>query len=200
MKSSKLWVIFVAGLMLAVSPFFSGCESGAKMDSAPAASAFADTEISLRKDSIEIEAKSLPAPQYSMVEAGESKLLARAFYDAPPMIPHSIDNISQSIEDNECLSCHEEGDKETPGIPPSHKIKAVIKSVSRAESSSGMLHVVTSHAKTGEGINNERFYCTQCHLPQATNMTQLVELDFKNETPKDAQLDVLDDLNSFKYE
>ncbi len=121
MKFSKPWVIFVAGLMLAASPFFSGCQSGAKMDSAPAATALADTEISLRKDSVEVEAQSLPAPQYTMVEAGDSKLLARAFYDAPPMIPHSIDNISQSKEDNECLSCHDEADEETPGIPPSHR-------------------------------------------------------------------------------
>jgi nitrate reductase (cytochrome), electron transfer subunit len=200
MKTSKLWIIFVAGLMLAVSPFFSGCQSGAKMDSAPAASVFADTEISLRKDNIQIEAKSLPAPQYSTVEAGESKVLARAFYDAPPMIPHSIENISQSKEDNECLSCHEEGDEETPGIPPSHKIKAVIKMVDRDQSNNGMLHVVASHAKVGEGINNERYYCTACHLPQATNLTQLVGQDFKKETPGDAQLDVLDDLNSFKYD
>ena len=199
MKTSKQWIILVAGLMLAFPPFFVGCDTGAKVGSKPAESSVSDREISLRKDNVEVVAKSLSAPQYSKVEAGESKLLDRAFYDAPPMIPHSIDNIAQSRAENECLDCHEEGDEETPGIPPSHKIKAVIKSISREESKTGMLHMVSGHAKTGEGINNERYYCTICHLPQATNLTQLVDQDFKKETPKDAQLDTLDDLNSFEY-
>jgi len=199
MKFSKKWITILAGFLLAGSPFFLGCKSGAKMDAAPSGAAFADTEISLRKDRVEIEAKSLPAPQYSRIEAGDSKLLDRSFYDAPPMISHSIDDMAQGVAENECLGCHEEGDEETPGIPPSHKIKAVIKSVSRTDSDNGMLHVVTNHAKVAEGINNERYYCTVCHLPQATNLTQLVDLDFKKETPKDAQKDVLDDLNSFEY-
>ena len=105
----------------------------------------------------------------------------------------------QTMEENECLGCHEEGDEETPGVSPSHRIKAVIKDVPRSQSENGMLHVVKSHAKVAEGINNERYNCTACHLPQATNLVRLVENDFGEAEPSDAKKDVLDDLNNFTY-
>ncbi len=158
-----------------------------------------DTKLSLRKGETAGDSIILSAPQYSKTEAGESKLLKRAFYDAPPMISHSIDEMVQTKEENECLDCHNEGDEETPAIPPSHRIKAVVKSIDRSESRNGMLHVVKEHSKVEEGINNERFYCTTCHVPQATNLTGLVENDFSETQPSDAKKDVLDDLNSFKY-
>ncbi len=158
-----------------------------------------DKEISLRKGDMKGKGTSLSAPQYTTVEAGETKIIARAFYDAPPVIPHSIEDLSQGVEDNECLGCHEEGDEDTPAISPSHRIKAVVKSIQRSQSQNGMLHVVQSHAKVSEGINNARYYCTTCHVPQATNLSDLVENDFTKTIPKDAELDVLDDLNSFEY-
>ncbi|MEE8415253.1 MAG: hypothetical protein V3S05_03185 [Desulfobacterales bacterium] len=74
---------------------------------------------------------------------------------ATPRLPVVRKKIQVIGNQNECLGCHEEGDEETPGISPSHKIKAVVKSVSREESSSGMLRMVSDHAKIAEGINND---------------------------------------------
>jgi nitrate reductase cytochrome c-type subunit len=58
---------------------------------------------------------------------------------------------------------------------------------------------VVNHAKVVEGINNERYNCSACHVPQATNLVELVENDFSKTQPSDAKKDVLDDLNSFEY-
>ncbi len=199
MKHSKKWAFVGAVLVICLLPVFWGCDSARKATKPSVTVAVADTDISLRRGSLENGVESLPAPQYIALEAGDGTKLVRSFYDAPPMISHAIGEFSEGIEDNECLGCHEEGDEETPGVPPSHKIKTVIRSVTRAESTNGMLHVVKGHAKVEGSINNERFYCTTCHLPQATNLSGLVDNDFKKADPNDPQQDVLDDLNNFEY-
>ncbi len=188
MDRNKKRKIIGTGLVLCMLTLLLGCVAS-----------ISDATLSLRKGETAGDSVVLVAPQYTNVEAGESKKMDRAFYDAPPMIPHSIEEMVQNKEENECLGCHEDGDEDTPGISPSHRIKAVIKSVERSQSVNGQLHVVETHAKVAEGINNERYNCTACHLPQATNLVRLVENDFNKAEPSDAKKDVLDDLNSFEY-
>ena len=199
MDCIKTRTIIRAGLVLCMLTLVWGCNPAGKGMKTEKAASVSGTELSLRKGETAGDSVLLAAPQYSEKDAGESKLLKRAFYDAPPMIPHSIEELVQTKEENDCLGCHEEGDEETPGVSPSHLIKAVVKSVERSQSRDGQLHVVVNHAKVVEGINNERYNCSACHVPQATNLVELVENDFSKTQPSDAKKDVLDDLNSFEY-
>lgn len=185
------WVLIGAGLIIAATPLIVSCSQTLPTKG--------ENEISLRKQSVFDATPVLDAPQYSMKEGGEgSKNFERSFYDAPPMVPHKM---GENDSGEDCLDCHEEEDKETntPGVSASHKIKAVIVSLSREQSKDGLLHVVQGYAKVQKGINNERYFCTTCHVPQAMNLSPLVENDFNKVNPKDAQQDILDQLNTFKY-
>ena len=84
------------------------------------------------------------------------------FEDQPPMIPHGIDKTRITLNENSCLSCHSKAysKKENAVEPPK------------------------SHYKTREGdklkqISTGRYFCTQCHVPQAYTET-LVDNDFTN--------------------
>ena len=62
--------------------------------------------------------------QYSTKAAGESQVIERAFENAPPMIPHSVEGlIPITINNSSCTGCHTPGVAEalnaTP-IPKSH--------------------------------------------------------------------------------
>lgn len=199
MDRIKIRLIIQTGLVLCMLTLLWGCNPAGKGTKAGKASTVADTELSLRKGETAGDSVVLAAPQYSKADAGDSKKIDRAFYDAPPMVPHDIEGMVQTKEENECLDCHEEGDEDTPGVSPSHRIKAVVKDLRGSQSQNGQLHVVTEHAKVAEGINNERYNCSACHVPQATNLVGLVENDFGKTEPSDAKKDVLNDLNSFEY-
>ena len=84
------------------------------------------------------------------------------FEDQPPMIPHGIDKTRITLNENSCWSCHSKAYSKTENAvrPPK------------------------SHYKTREGdklgeISTGRYFCTQCHVPQAYTEV-LVENDFKN--------------------
>jgi len=159
--------------------------------------AVGENEISLRTESVFAETPILEAPQYNETEPGEgNEKFARSFYDAPPLVPHKVEDTATG---EDCLDCHEEGDEETPGVSNSHKIKAVIKMVTRENTTSGQLHEVQGFAKVEEGINNERYNCTTCHVPQAMNLDPLVENEFSKVQPANAKKDILEDLNTFQY-
>lgn len=155
-----------------------------------------EDEIGLRKNPLVDLNLVLPQPMYSMKDPGESKKFARSFYDAPPMVPHTVD-MAQGKDENECMDCHDVdlGDKETPPIPPSHRITVKITQVTQEGDSRPDYQMVEGHMAT-EGVDNKRFYCTQCHVPQATNLKPLEPNDFTAVTPGDAQQDILDQLNN----
>jgi cytochrome c-type protein NapB len=85
-----------------------------------------------------------------------------SFEDQPPMIPHAIDKTRISLHENSCLSCHNRKDSKIENSPRPPK----------------------SHYKTRKGtklkkISTGRYFCTQCHAPQA-NKEPLVENTFTN--------------------
>jgi len=85
-----------------------------------------------------------------------------SYDEQPPLIPHGIDKTRITLNENSCLSCH--------GKP-----YAKIENATRPPK---------SHYKTREGeklrqISTGRYFCTQCHVPQAYT-TPLVNNDFKN--------------------
>ena len=109
MKVKTRWILLALGVVMAGTLL--ACSNSAKSVS--------DREISLRKESLDVVTNPR-APVYSGKEPGENKKFKRAFYGAPPMIPHSMEDSVVGAKSNDCLDCHGEGDEETPGISPSH--------------------------------------------------------------------------------
>lgn len=84
------------------------------------------------------------------------------FEEQPPMIPHGIDKTRITLNENSCLSCHSKAYSKTENAVEPPK----------------------SHYKTREGdklkqISTGRYFCTQCHVPQA-HTEPLVKNDFTN--------------------
>lgn len=103
-------------------------------------------------------------------QPGTSKLLPRAYLNAPPQISHNIqDFVPITTDSNMCQACHARPDlwdvKEraqgdpTP-IPQSH-----------------YTDLRNSPDKIGDQVVGARYNCTQCHVPQL-NAKQLVSNTF----------------------
>lgn len=161
---------------------------------AQAVQSFGDDQISLRRED---PLKTTVAPKlvYAGKEAGENQKLPRAFYGAPPMIPHSVAETELTVKTNDCLDCHGEADKDTPGMPPSHRIKSQFKDSKRAQAQQGMVTTFTGYGKA-DVVSGSRYNCLLCHAPQAANTPELIGNSFQGVTPKAQQKDVLDQLNS----
>ncbi len=85
-----------------------------------------------------------------------------SFEDQPPMVPHGIDTTRITLNENSCLSCHGKAYAKTENATRPPK----------------------SHYRTREGtklrqISTGRYFCTQCHVPQAYTKP-LVSNDFNN--------------------
>lgn len=107
---------------------------------------------------------------YTADEAGESQRLGRAFPDAPPQIPHSVeDMLPITASDNECINCHHpdnaasEADAPTP---KSHFQRAVMREGKKNEA---MAWKVEKYVDAGD-LAGTRYDCTMCHTPQATDV------------------------------
>ncbi len=104
------------GLFTAAAIFMVGCS---------ATQTVSEESLGLRKTSLYTESDAMPVKtEYSKKAAGESQIIARAFENAPPMIPHTVDGMLPiTINNNACTGCHVPGVAEsmnaTP-IPQSH--------------------------------------------------------------------------------
>lgn len=122
------------------------------------ANAISDEELGLSKTSVREEA----APEaytFNPRPPGTNDTLPRAYFNAPPQIPHNIDRLTPvTAKSNQCRGCHDKpqmwGMKRkglpTP-IPQSH---------------------YTDLRRDPGTVTNKligaRFVCTQCHVPQAS--------------------------------
>lgn len=95
--------------------------------------------------------------------------LPTAFEDAPPGIPHSIeDSALITLKSNKCLKCHDDQDlweKEKDADEPSAMPES---------------HYVDFRREPGvvkAKVMGSRYFCMQCHVPQA-EVQLLVENDF----------------------
>jgi cytochrome c-type protein NapB len=117
--------------------------------------------------------------QYSVQPAGTSTKFARAFENAPPMIPHDVEGMLPiTIGNNSCTSCHEPAVAESMGatpIPKSHftnfrpetslnKDGKIVKEGNVVVNTSD---VKTVKAKSLDMLAGARFNCSQCHAPQS---------------------------------
>jgi cytochrome c-type protein NapB len=109
-------------------------------------------------------------PVYPDDAAGESLLLGRDFPDAPPQIPHSVeDMLPITSDDNECLQCHHPdnavSEKDAP-LPETHFEQAIMAKGKPGES---MVWVVSGYQKAKDVVGS-RYNCDMCHTPQAKNV------------------------------
>ncbi len=129
---------------------------------------------------------------YSKDAPGTSKRIERAYMNAPPMIPHSVDGLLPiTRENNQCLSCHMPEVAKSMGatpIPPSHFInfrpdtkmkdgKVIKEGKVVGEDIKNTSDIKLAKVKKLNGLYQGRFNCSQCHAPQA-NVKPLVENSF----------------------
>ncbi len=111
-----------------------------------------------------------PLPNFPDTAAGDSKLLARDFPDAPPQIPHTVEDMYPiTASENECLECHHPDNassKEDSPVPESH-FKAPV--MGKGGSQNPMLWVVKDYKKIKDVVG-ARYNCSMCHTPQARNV------------------------------
>ena len=163
MKSFKIYFALLCGVFLIV-----GCEKEVKIGC---------DATSLRQECVDKDAKALPAPEYSKVMAFESKNLERSYQGAPPQIPHSLEDVVINQEMNMCLDCHFPGGDPIPALPKSHLTVPVVK-VDKAQRPN--VTVVVGHVPApADTYDQARYFCTQCHVPQAMNLKPLVVNTFK---------------------
>ena len=83
------------------------------------------------------------------------------FEDQPPLIPHNIDKTRISGQENSCLKCHtKEASKVENAVQPPKS------------------HYYSRGEKKGMEISPRRYFCTQCHVPQA-DAPALVKNNYK---------------------
>jgi len=156
-----------------------------------------DRQLSYRNQDLEDESTVIP-PKVTYTDAapGTSKRIPRAYQDAPPMIPHSVEGLLPITKDNnQCLGCHMPEVASSMGatpIPPSHftnfRPKTEVKGGIIFKNGKPIAN--TSDEKLGnvsikkqQHLYQGRFNCSQCHAPQA-NVKPLVGSTFKPEYTK----------------
>ena len=97
----------------------------------------------------------LPVPTTNAPAPGSAERLPRAYENAPPQIPHSVEGLLPiTLSNNACLSCHLPGVAENVGatpIPPTHI----------------QMDLFSASENKKVPVDPARYYCTQCHVPQA---------------------------------
>jgi len=134
---------------------------------------------------------------YTRPAPGSSTRFERAFVNAPPMIPHSVDGLLPiKMGNNQCLGCHmpeaAKGMGATP-IPQSHftnyrpttvyKDGELVKegqTVGLNAKLGNTSDIVVAKAKKSDKLYQGRFNCSQCHAPQA-NIDTVVGNTFRSD-------------------
>ncbi|MEA3432964.1 MAG: nitrate reductase cytochrome c-type subunit [Campylobacterota bacterium] len=114
--------------------------------------------------------------QYNDAAPGTSKRIERAFQDAPPMIPHSVEGLLPiTTGNNQCVGCHMPEAAKAAGIGstpiplshftdfrPKHKLEGQdFKRVTDGDKNEVAIQKL-------DKLSMSRFSCTQCHAPQST--------------------------------
>jgi len=125
---------------------------------------------------------------YSRPAPGTSTKFERAYRDAPPMIPHSVEGLLPITKmNNQCLGCHLPEVAPSVGatpISPTHftnyrpdtvmKDGNVLKEGKILGKDMGNTSdIKLAKAKKSDTLYQGRFNCTQCHAPQAKVKTDV---------------------------
>ncbi|MBE2898709.1 nitrate reductase cytochrome c-type subunit [Pasteurellaceae bacterium 20609_3] len=91
----------------------------------------------------------------------ETEPAALNYVNQPPMIPHSIKNYQVTKNQNQCLNCHSVAASRATGAP---RISPT--------------HFVSRDGKVSGSLAPRRYFCLQCHVPQA-EVEPIIENEFK---------------------
>ena len=114
--------------------------------------------------------------EYNTAAPGTSKRIERAFQDAPPMIPHSVEGLLPiKTGNNQCIGCHEPEAAKAAGIgatpiPPSHFTNFRPQHKLEGQDFSRVTDANKNEVaiKKLDKMSASRFNCSQCHAPQST--------------------------------
>ncbi|WP_461828750.1 nitrate reductase cytochrome c-type subunit [Aquifex sp.] len=138
----------------------------------------APEELGIRKAPVEEEVVNPPEFSYPQAPPGQAKRFQRAYENAPPQIPHSIEGMFPiTLKNNACLNCHMPDVAKQIGatpLPPSHFID--------------FYHLPKGKILKLSDVDKARWNCLLCHRPQA-NVKPVVKNLFKPEyrTPEAKQ-------------
>ena len=102
-----------------------------------------------------------PAPDVTRQNT-DGRKLDRAYRQQPPLIPHKIDNYEIDLKVNQCVRCHDWPYNVEEGAP---KISET--------------HYVNRDGVALDDVTPSRWFCTQCHVPQAQTRA-LIGNDFRS--------------------
>jgi cytochrome c-type protein NapB len=154
--------------------------------------------LGLRKNTLFKERVKLAKIKYDRPAPGTSTRFERAYVNAPPMIPHSVEGLLPITQDNnQCLGCHMPEAAKGVGataIPASHftnyrpttelKDGELVKEgkVVGIEGSDmgNVSDIKLAKVKKLDHLYQGRFNCSQCHAPQA-NVKTAVANTFKSD-------------------
>jgi cytochrome c-type protein NapB len=176
-----------------------------------------ESTLGLRKDNLYKENnKELPVKtDYSRPAPGSSTKFERAYLNAPPMIPHSVDGLLPITQNNnQCLGCHMPDVSKGVGataIPVSHftnyrpktelkdgKFVKEGKTVGMNGELGNVSDIKIAKAEKSDKLYQGRFNCTQCHAPQAkvdTDVANTFTPDFKGQDKMKAHSSLADAMN-----
>jgi cytochrome c-type protein NapB len=166
-------------------------------------STVSERALGLRKTNLYAEdtAKGVKT-DYSRPAPGSSTKFERAYKDAPPMIPHSVDGLLPiTRENNQCLGCHLPEVASSMGatpIPESHFTNyRPLTAMNDGYFVKGgevvgydiqnTADIKLAKAKISNTLYQGRFNCSQCHAPQSKTKTDVANTfrpDFANDTYK----------------
>ncbi|MCH9813379.1 MAG: nitrate reductase cytochrome c-type subunit [Epsilonproteobacteria bacterium] len=163
----------LVGLLSLVTIIAVGCASGA--------GSISEESLGLRKTNLYVEKAETTGDvtKYATAAAGTSKKIARAFENAPPMIPHDTEGMLPiKIANNACTGCH------MPEVAPSMNATPIPASHFASFRPKTAIGTDGRITKEGKGVDNtsdlktvahkldklsgSRFNCTLCHAPQST--------------------------------
>jgi cytochrome c-type protein NapB len=139
---------------------------------------------------------------YDRPSPGASTKFERAFKDAPPMIPHSVEGLLPITKmNNQCLGCHLPEVASSVGstpIPATHftnyrpsttmKDGVVLKEGQvLGKNMPNTSDVVIAETTKSDTLYQGRFNCTQCHAPQSkmkTSVANTFRPDFGSDEAK----------------
>jgi|CXWK01.1.fsa_nt_gi cytochrome c-type protein NapB len=110
----------------------------------------------------ELSLEQINAPPEVEKQSVPSGGFGRAYRQQPPLIPHKVDGYQISASNNACMNCHDW---------PGH-IEAKAPKVSET-------HYVDRQGVRLDKIAGTRYFCQQCHVPQA-DAKPLVNNSFQN--------------------
>lgn len=101
---------------------------------------------------VPVDAPNRLAPDFQW--EGKEGRMQRNYRQQPPMIPHSINQYQNDLRANQCLSCHDwtkAGERGAPTL--------------------SMTHYLDRDGNELDHIAGTRYFCRQCHVPQADIQT-----------------------------